>query len=281
MKVGLVLCGGNIDARMLAVVLNREMVRERRLIVYRILGDDRPGMLSAMAAVIGGLGGNIIDVVHNRLALDVPAKGAEFDIMVETRDSAHADADRTGFEGPGLCASDGLRRLASSQQFRFWRWPAVTATPRPVADLRQRTPGRRPSSWRSNGKEEGVQTLPSRLQYKVIQSGPSGAASPDRNDLVRVDYEGALTDGTVFDSSFSRGQPYVTTAEQVVPGWTEALQRMKVGDEWILYVPPALGYGERGQGMDIPPNSVLVFRIKLLDVAPAPGGGRGTGLATG
>lgn len=91
LKVGLVLCGGNIDARMLAVVLNREMVRERRLIVYRILGDDRPGMLSAMAAVIGGLGGNIIDVVHNRLALDVPAKGAEFDIMVETRDSAHAD----------------------------------------------------------------------------------------------------------------------------------------------------------------------------------------------
>ena len=83
--------GGNIDARMLAVVLNREMVRERRLLVYRILGDDRPGMLSAMAAVIGGLGGNIIDVVHNRLALDVPAKGAEFDIMVETRDSAHAD----------------------------------------------------------------------------------------------------------------------------------------------------------------------------------------------
>jgi threonine dehydratase len=90
-SVGIVLCGGNIDARMLAVVLNREMVRERRLIVYRILGDDRPGMLSAMAAVIGGLGGNIIDVVHNRLALDVPAKGAEFDIMVETRDSAHAD----------------------------------------------------------------------------------------------------------------------------------------------------------------------------------------------
>jgi peptidylprolyl isomerase/FKBP-type peptidyl-prolyl cis-trans isomerase FklB len=73
----------------------------------------------------------------------------------------------------------------------------------------------------------------------------------------------------------------VTTAEQVVPGWTEALQRMKVGDEWILYVPPALGYGEQGQGADIPPNSVLVFRIKLLDVAPVPGGGRGVGVAAG
>jgi peptidylprolyl isomerase/FKBP-type peptidyl-prolyl cis-trans isomerase FklB len=133
----------------------------------------------------------------------------------------------------------------------------------------------------SNARADGVQTLPSGLQYKVVQSGPAGAASPDRNDLVRVDYEGALTDGSVFDSSFSRGQPYVTTAEQVVPGWTEALQLMKVGDEWTLYVPPALGYGERGQGADIPPNSVLVFRIKLLDVAMVPGGGRGTGLATG
>lgn len=92
MKVGLVLCGGNIDARMLAVVLNRELVRERRLTVYRILGDDRPGMLSIMAAVIGDAGGNIIEVIHDRMKLDVPAKGAEFDITVETRDSAHADA---------------------------------------------------------------------------------------------------------------------------------------------------------------------------------------------
>ncbi|TAJ67638.1 threonine ammonia-lyase [Brevundimonas sp.] len=101
MKVGLVLCGGNIDARMLAVVLNRELVREKKMIVYRILGDDRPGMLSKMSAVIGGLGGNIIDVVHNRLALDVPAKGAEFDIMVETRGAAHANEIRHGLEEAG------------------------------------------------------------------------------------------------------------------------------------------------------------------------------------
>ncbi len=92
LKVGIELTGGNIDARMLAVVLNRELVRERRLTVYRILGDDRPGMLSIMAAVIGDAGGNIIEVIHDRMKLDVPAKGAEFDITVETRDSAHADA---------------------------------------------------------------------------------------------------------------------------------------------------------------------------------------------
>ncbi|CAN5383126.1 FKBP-type peptidyl-prolyl cis-trans isomerase [soil metagenome] len=138
------------------------------------------------------------------------------------------------------------------------------------------------AAWMAkNAKEPGVQTLPSGLQYKVVQSGPSGAASPDRNDLVRVDYEGALTNGTVFDSSFQRGVPYATHVDEVVPGWIEALQRMKAGDEWVLYVPPALGYGAVDKG-DIPANSVMVFRIKLLDIAPVPGGTvRGVGMATG
>jgi len=89
-KVGLILCGGNIDLRLLASVLQRELVREKRLVTYRILGDDRPGMLSRMAEVIAVKGGNIVDVAHNRLVLDVPAKGAEFDIMVETQDARHA-----------------------------------------------------------------------------------------------------------------------------------------------------------------------------------------------
>tara|TARA_R110002167_G_scaffold20976_2_gene76310 strand:- start:4386 stop:4913 length:528 start_codon:yes stop_codon:yes gene_type:complete len=134
---------------------------------------------------------------------------------------------------------------------------------------------------KTNARAEGVQTLPSGLQYKVIESGPAGGQSPDGNDLVRVDYEGSLTDGTVFDSSFARGTPYVTTPTEVVPGWTEALQRMKVGDEWLLYVPPALGYGERGGPPTIPGNAVLVFRIKLLDVAHTPGGGTPVGAAMG
>lgn len=133
----------------------------------------------------------------------------------------------------------------------------------------------------TNAKADGIQTLPSGLQYKVVASGPAGGVSPDSNDLVKVDYEGALTDGTVFDSSFSRGKPFVTSPEQVVPGWTEALQRMKIGDEWMLYVPPELGYGEMGGGSKIPPNAVLVFRIKLIDVAPTPGGTKGVGQATG
>ncbi len=90
-KGGLVLCGGNIDTRLLASVLTRELIRERRMTRFRIVGDDRPGLLATVSAVIGGAGGNINEVAHNRLSLDVPAKGAEFDILVETRDSRHTD----------------------------------------------------------------------------------------------------------------------------------------------------------------------------------------------
>jgi threonine dehydratase len=88
-KCGLIITGGNIDTRLLASVLTRELVREQRLVSLRIVGDDRPGLLANVSAVIAQMGANIIEVAHNRLALDVPAKGAEFDIMIETRDAQH------------------------------------------------------------------------------------------------------------------------------------------------------------------------------------------------
>ncbi len=90
-KVGLILTGGNIDTRLLSSVLTRELVREQRIVSLRIVGDDRPGLLASVSAVIGSMGANIIEVAHNRLALDVPAKGAEFDVMIETRDARHTD----------------------------------------------------------------------------------------------------------------------------------------------------------------------------------------------
>ena len=90
-KVGLILTGGSIDPRLLASVLQRELVREHRLVSLKIIGDDRPGLLGTVSAVIGAMGANIVEVAHNRLALDVPAKGAEFDIMIETRDAKHTD----------------------------------------------------------------------------------------------------------------------------------------------------------------------------------------------
>jgi threonine dehydratase len=88
-KAGLILTGGNIDTRLLASVLTRELVRAQRLVSLRIIGDDRPGLLANVSALIGTMGANIVEVAHNRLSLDVPAKGAEFDIMIETRDAAH------------------------------------------------------------------------------------------------------------------------------------------------------------------------------------------------
>ncbi len=90
-RVGIVLCGGNIDTRLLASVLTRALVREKRLTSIRIIGDDRPGLLALVSQVIGDSGANIIEVAHNRLALDVPAKGAEFDILIETRDAQHTN----------------------------------------------------------------------------------------------------------------------------------------------------------------------------------------------
>ena len=121
----------------------------------------------------------------------------------------------------------------------------------------------------NNAKAAGVVTLPSGLQYKIVTSGPASGVHPGPGDEVKVNYEGKLVNGTVFDSSFARGEPLSFPLDRVIPGWTEALQLMRPGDEWILYVPPELGYGAKAAG-PIPPDSVLIFRVQLLAILPAP-----------
>ncbi len=115
-----------------------------------------------------------------------------------------------------------------------------------------------------NKKKEGVQTTASGLQYEVIKAGTG--AVPKLENTVTVHYEGKLLSGKVFDSSVKRGEPAQFGVGQVIPGWTEALQRMKVGDKWRVFIPPNLAYGERGAGADIGPNEALVFEVELLDV---------------
>ena len=117
-----------------------------------------------------------------------------------------------------------------------------------------------------NAKQPGVITLPSGLQYKIVHSGPATGQTPSAQDEVRVNYEGKLLNGKVFDSSFARGVPAEFQVGGLIPAWVQALQMMKPGDEWILYVPASLAYGEQGAGDDIPPNATLVFRIQLLGV---------------
>jgi FKBP-type peptidyl-prolyl cis-trans isomerase len=115
-----------------------------------------------------------------------------------------------------------------------------------------------------NKKKPGVKETASGLQYEVIAEGKG--KSPGPNDKVTVHYTGKLLDGTVFDSSVERGQPSTFGVTQVIPGWTEALQLMKEGDKWRLYIPDQLGYGERGAGGQIPPFALLVFEVELIKV---------------
>ena len=117
----------------------------------------------------------------------------------------------------------------------------------------------------ANKNKQGVEETESGLQYKVLTKGNTGK-SPSANDKVEVHYTGRLLDGTVFDSSVERGQPAVFGVSQVIPGWTEALQLMEVGDRYELYIPSELAYGARGAGRDIPPHTMLIFEVELLSI---------------
>ena len=117
-----------------------------------------------------------------------------------------------------------------------------------------------------NRKKEGVKETDSGLQYKVVEAG--SGASPGPKDRVKVHYVGKLVDGKTFDSSRKRGEPVTFRVDRVIPGWSEGLQMMKEGGRYKLFVPPDLGYGERGAGQTIPPNATLVFDVELLKVNP-------------
>ena len=116
----------------------------------------------------------------------------------------------------------------------------------------------------ANKDKEGVVTLPSGLQYKILTEG--NGPKPTADDSVVCNYRGTLTDGKEFDSSYKRGQPATFPVKGVIKGWTEALQLMPVGSKWQLFVPPSLAYGEQGAGADIGPNSTLIFEVELISI---------------
>jgi len=116
-----------------------------------------------------------------------------------------------------------------------------------------------------NAKTDGVVTLPSGLQYKVITSG-EGSKHPSSDSQVKVHYRGTLLNGKEFDSSYKRGEPAQFGVGGVIKGWTEALQLMVEGDVWELYIPSDLAYGSRGTGADIGPNSTLIFKVELIEI---------------
>lgn len=115
-----------------------------------------------------------------------------------------------------------------------------------------------------NKKQEGVVTLPSGLQYKILQAG--NGSKPKASDSVKCHYEGKLINGQIFDSSIRRGEPAVFPVSGVIAGWVEALQLMPVGSKWQLYIPSELAYGKHGAGQSIGPNETLIFDVELLEI---------------
>ncbi len=137
------------------------------------------------------------------------------------------------------------------------------------------SPAQAVAFFAQNGKQAGVRTLADGLQIKVVASGLPGGPHPQKFDTVKVEYVGTLIDGTVFDSTEAKGAPAVMELDGLVPAWMEAIPMMRPGDDWYIYAPAKLGYGDRGAG-PIPPGSPLVFRIKLIGVLKSD---RNTGLA--
>lgn len=115
-----------------------------------------------------------------------------------------------------------------------------------------------------NKKKQGVVTLASGLQYQILQSG--NGEMPKLTDKVKCNYIGTLINGTEFDNSYKRGEPAVFPLNGVIKGWTEALQLMKVGDKWRLFIPSDLAYGDQGAGQQIPPGATLIFEVELLSI---------------
>ena len=117
--------------------------------------------------------------------------------------------------------------------------------------------------FEQNAKVDGIITTASGLQYQILTAG-KGGEKPGPRDVVRVHYEGKLLSGKVFDSSIARGEPIEFPVDQVIPGWTEALQLMEIGSKFRLFIPSRLGYGAHGAGSVIPPNATLIFEVELI-----------------
>lgn len=182
-------------------------------------------------------------------------KAQGLDLNLEVYTSGIRDA--LGGKNPSLSREEMQKTLADFQQ------RIMAARQKELKGMSAKNLAAGKAFLEENKKKEGVKTLPSGLQYKVLAEG--SGKTPQAADNVTVNYKGTLINGAEFDNSYKRGQPATFRPNGVIKGWTEALQLMKEGAKWQLFIPPELGYGERGAG-PVPPNSTLIFEVELISV---------------
>ena len=178
----------------------------------------------------------------------------------------NSDAFAAGFKD----AMTGRNPLMSEQEVRDTLMAFEKDMQQKQTEMGQKNAAAAEKFLAENKGKEGVKTTASGLQYKVLKDG--NGATPKSSDTVTVNYRGTLVDGTEFDSSYKRGQPATFPVGGVIKGWTEALQLMKVGSKYQLFIPASLAYGEQGRP-GIPPNATLIFEVELMDVKSPQAGG--------
>ena len=211
------------------------------------------------------------------LALTVQAKAIREELQFggeKTRTSyafgmtVGGDLRQTGLEIDYAAFTEGLKAAMENEQTIMDRDEALeivqTAFENAMMKQAAELEAKEEAFLAENAAQPGVYTTESGLQYLVLEEGTG--PKPTADDIVRVHYEGALTDGTVFDSSYERGDPEDIPLNMVIPGWAEGIMLMNVGSKYRIFLPSNLAYGERGAGQVIPPYSTLVFTVELLDI---------------
>jgi len=198
-------------------------------------------------------------VIGANIGGQLSGQGVDFDMPALT---AGLEDALTGAE-PRLSEEEShetIQALIADQQAKAAERQAAQEAERAALSEKNKAEGE--AFLAANKDKEGVVTTDSGLQYKVIEEGTG--EKPTAEDIVQVNYRGTLIDGTVFDSSYERGQPAEFPVTGVIPGWTEALQLMPEGSKWEIYIPADLAYGSRGAGSAIGPDAVLIFEVELL-----------------
>ena len=184
--------------------------------------------------------------------------------LVQTKESLNTDALLLGLNDALAQKTPKLTNEEMQQAKVVFQKEVQMKAQQQMANLANKNKVDGEAFLAANKTKEGVVTLPSGLQYKILKAGTG--ATPSAADTVVTHYTGKLINGQVFDSSVQRGEPATFPVNGVIKGWTEALQKMKVGGKWELYIPTDLAYGDRGAGQMIAPGSVLTFEIELLEI---------------